>query len=285
VEFCLSKWILIATLIAGLARSQTQVAAPENARPAPTREEQRRILIAVSNYAEQYVDSLPNFICDQTTQQFEAGRKPKKWHQLDSLTSKLVFNKGREERSLELVNGRPVSAHRRVRTPLTSEGEFGILLREIFDPSTDTGFSWSNWETVDGHPVAVLNFSIDKSHSTLKLTGEMGSGIAPYRGSVTVDPQTGEIWKVTDAAFDIPPIVQTESIATTIVYGRVTIGEHSFLLPTHATVLLNTGDNNIRNEMSFDDYRKFESDSKITFTAVDSHDNSPVSSPPLSPDF
>ena len=232
----------------------------------------------MSDYASRYVDSLPNFICDQTTRQYEAGKKPKKWHELDSITAKLAFSKGREERSLEMVNGKPVSPKRRTRTPLTSEGEFGILLREIFDPDTDTAFSWSHWEQGDGRQLAVLNFSIDKSHSTLKLTGDFGSGIAPYRGSVTADPETGEIWKVADSAFDIPPIVQTESIATTIEYSRVTIGERSFLLPVRATVLLNTGENNIRNEMTFESYRKFESDSKVTFTADDTNVKNP--SPP-----
>ncbi len=262
--------ILALVGVSYLALAQTPSPPPAaEIKPAPTRVEQRQILAAVTEYAARYVDSLPDFICDQTVRQFEAGRKPKHWRQLDSLTSKLVFNKGREERSLEMVNGKPVSARRHVRTPLTSEGEFGILVREIFNPDTDTTFSWSGWEWINGRQMAVLNFSIDRRHSSLKLTGDMGSGIAPYRGTVTSDPDTGEIWKVTDEAFDIPRIVQTESIATSIEYDHITIAGRTYLLPVRAVVMLNTGENNIRNEMTFEGYRKFESDSTITFTAVD----------------
>src|SRR5579863_7194410 len=78
--------------------------------PPPNTVEQERLLAAMRGYAEQYIENLPNFICEQVTRQYRAGRKPNRWRQGDVLTSKLMFSQGQEQRSLQLVNDRPIRA-------------------------------------------------------------------------------------------------------------------------------------------------------------------------------
>src|SRR6202030_2901076 len=103
-----------------------------HAQTAPGPAEQDRLLTLMHQYAAQYVSSLPNFICVQETRQLEAGKRSNRWHKGDTLTSTLAFNKGRELRTLDRVNGRPIEAgSRRWRTPLVTEGEFGILLSRV----------------------------------------------------------------------------------------------------------------------------------------------------------
>lgn len=68
-------------------------------------------------YAAQYVSNLPNFLCLQVTRQFEAGKKSNRWHQGYTLVAKLSFNQGREERTLDSLNGKPVGPGKASRRP------------------------------------------------------------------------------------------------------------------------------------------------------------------------
>ena len=231
-----------------------------------------QVLDQIRNYAGQYVANLPNFLCEQVTRQFEAGRKPAHWHKGDTLTSRLIYSDGHEQRTLELVNGKSVSRGTRPwRTPLITEGEFGLLLDNVFSSSGGASFTPRGWDTIAGRRVAVFDYSIDVEHSALKLTlSDLAKAVVPYYGSVYADPSTGAIWRITNTISDIPAAIQTKSVSTTIDYDEVTIGNRKYLLPVHATVLMATDARNVRNEIEFNGYRKFEAESNITFTGPDS---------------
>lgn len=238
-----------------------------HAQTAPDPAEQDRLLTLMHQYAAQYVSSLPNFICVQETRQLEAGKRSNRWHKGDTLTSTLAFNKGRELRTLDLVNGRPVEAgSKRWRTPLVTEGEFGILLSRVLGPKSEAFFTWSRWETVRGKRLAVFDFSVDRQHSTLTLNlSDLVKAIVPYYGSLYADPDTGAVWRISDTASDIPAALLTREISTTIEYDEVSIGTNKFLLPVEAIVSLLLENKRVRNEMEFRNYRKFEADSSIVF--------------------
>jgi hypothetical protein len=237
------------------------------AQPAPSPAEQDQLLESMHNYAASYVSSLPNFICVQVTRQLEAGVKSNRWHKGDTLVSKLSFNQGREQRILDAVNGKPVSGGaNRWRTPLRTEGEFGIVLSRVLGPGSEAWFTWSRWEILRGKRLAVFDFSVDRQHSTLSLSlGELASAIVPYSGSVYADPETGAVWRITDAAREIPAKLFTRAISTTIDYDEIPIGDKKYRLPIEAVVSLLLENKKVRNELEFHDYRKFEADSAITF--------------------
>lgn len=257
------------------------MAAEVSAPGAPSPALQKKLLASIRQYAEEYVENLPNFICEQETRQFEAGKKPKHWHKGDTLSSKLVYNNGREERTLQFVNNHPVGTHPRFwRRPLVTEGEFGMLMERVFGSIADTDFSWADWQTIRGKQLAVFDYAIDKQHSTLSLTlGDTAKAVVPYHGSIYADPRTGAIWRITSNPSDIPPDLETKSIATTIDYDEVTIGGQAYVLPAQAVVNLVTLSNHIRNEITFSSYRKFETESRITYTP-DSGDGSALPDKP-----
>jgi hypothetical protein len=234
---------------------------------APSAAEQQRMLAEMRQYARQYVSNLPNFICVQVTRQFEAGKKGKHWRKGDSLTARLTYNQGREDRVLYLVNDKPVQpGSKRWRTPLVTEGEFGMLLSRVLAEDGTAAFTWSRWETIRGKRLAVFDYVVDKEHSVLSLSlGGYVKAVVPYTGSVYCDPATGAVWRITDTVSDIPPELQTKTIGTTIDYAEAAIGNSSYLLPLQATVSMTTDKNQIRNEMEFQNYRKFEAESSITF--------------------
>jgi hypothetical protein len=241
-------------------------AATLSAAETPDTAEQQRILDRIKQYASQYLENLPNFICARVTEQYEAGKKPDHWKQRDTLTAKLVFNQGREDQTLELVNGKEIHPGRFVPRPLETEGEFGILISDVLDGNTGAQVSWSGWEDLDGRRLAVFEYLVDLKHSTLTLgLGGVDRQFVPYRGRIYANPSNGEIWRITNSPFDIPGSVLTRSITTTIDYGFVDIGNRHFVLPLTASILLDTGHNNILNKVAFRNYRKFETESKITF--------------------
>jgi hypothetical protein len=237
------------------------------AQPAPSPAEQDKLLESMHNYAAGYVSGLPNFICVQVTRQLEAGKKSDRWHKGDTLVSKLSFNQGREQRVLDSVNGKPLRpGQNRWRAPLQTEGEFGLLLSRVLGPESEAWFTWSHWETLRGKRLAVFDFSVDKQHSTLSLSlSDLAKAIVPYTGSVYADPETGAVWRITDAATDIPAKLLTRAISTTIDYDEIPVGDKKYLLPAEAVVSLLLETKKVRNELEFHDYRKFEADSAITF--------------------
>lgn len=251
----------------------------------PSEAEQKHLLDSMRDYADQYTEKLPNFICQQVTEQYEAGKKPTHWRKGDTLTAKLVFNQGHEQRTLEQVNNKPTRfTGRPWRTPLTTEGEFGILLSNVFEPSTEAQFSWSGWDTFHGRQVAKFDYSVAREHSTLSLSlSDLAKAIVAYHGSVYADPASGAVWRITSESSVIPDSVRTKSIATTIDYDAVKIGSQNYLLPVAATVLMITDANHIRNEMQFQNYRKFEAESTITFGSEASDPAHPPEGAPKAP--
>lgn len=231
----------------------------------PEAVEQQRMLDKIRDYAGRYLNNLPNFVCARVTEQYEAGKKPEHWKQRDTLTSRLVFNQGREDQTLEFVNGKEVRPGHFISRRLETEGEFGILISNVLDGDTGAQIFWSHWEELRGRRLAVFEYVVDIKHSTLSLgLGGVGQFV-PYRGFIYADPSSGEVWRITNSPFDIPDSVLTKSIVTTIDYGSVDIGNRHFVLPLTASILLDTGHNNVLNKVSFRDYRKFEAESKITF--------------------
>lgn len=226
------------------------------------------MLDLAGNYAERYVSNLPDFLCDQVVRQFESGRKDH-WKEHETLTSRLTFVSGRERRTLEMVNGKGIEpGSRRWRTsPLVTEGEFGLLIASVFSDRSNADFHFKRWDTSNGKRLAVFDYTIDRQHSTLSLTlSDLGRAFIPYHGSFFVDAAAGTIWRISSEAEEIPQELRILNIVTTIDYGQVPVGPRQYILPITAEVLMTNADHHrVRHLMSFENYRKFEADSTITF--------------------
>jgi hypothetical protein len=225
-----------------------------------------QILSAARAYANRYISNLPSFICTQTVEQFESDKKARRWRKGDSLTSQLVWDQGREQRTLRLVNNQPLTDKSAWRSPLVSEGEFGNLLDSILGESSKAVFSWQGWDTMGEKHVAVFTYRVSQQDSSMRLTLGSWDAVVPFQGLVFTDADTGTVWRITNETKEIPPELETKSISRSVDYSDVVIGDTRFILPVHAEVVLDTGKGNIKNVLRFDSYRKFTAESHLSFS-------------------
>ena len=85
-------------------------------------------------------------------------------------------------------------------------GEFGSLLRSIFDPGSAAEFNWDHWGTLRGKRMAVFSYAIDSGHSnyTISYGEDQQRIITAYEGLVYADPDTGEVARIKFVAVNIP---------------------------------------------------------------------------------
>jgi hypothetical protein len=151
-----------------------------------------------------------------------------------------------------------------------STGEFGSLMREIFERKSEAEFSWDHWATLRGRRMAVFNYFIDSGHSAWSITYGADKNdeqriVTAYRGLIYADPNTGEIARIKFVAVDIPRTFPVSETTETLDYDLVEISGQQFVVPLKAVLLMKAGRESSKNEIEFRSYRKFESGSTITY--------------------
>ncbi len=248
--------------------------------PPPSSEEQAAIISQVRDYALNYSKELPDFICTQVTRRYAApppGTKyggpagsPPSWHALDTLTIKLSYFEQKEDYKLILVNNTITKQDYKTLGGATSTGDFGSMMKDIFEPSTEARFEWDHWGTLRGRRVMAFAYRVAQSHSQWHITYERSMDIVPaYHGLIYVDNKTHDIMRVTLAAEDIPETFPVKLTDTVLDYDFQDISGHTFLLPLKATTTMATGDYMTKNDEEFRIYRKYSAESAISFDSAD----------------
>jgi hypothetical protein len=247
--------------------------------PPPDSVEQKHVLGEVKDYAMNYTNSLPDFICVQVTRRYVDPSGLESWIHADTVTERLSYFEKHEDYKVVLVNNRPVEmAHERL-GGTTSSGEFGTMLHEIFSPETGTDFEWDRWATLRGRRMHVFFYRVTTANSKYRITEQEShqSIIAGYRGYIFVDRETHAVMKITLEGEDIPPSFPIRDVHLSLDYDFQKIGDREFILPLKAVLTSRVGPKAlVRNEVEFRIYRKFTAESVIK--AVDME--TPESLPP-----
>ena len=90
--------------------------------------------------------------------------------------------------------------------------------------------------------------------------------VAGYSGYIYADADTGLILRMTLRAEDIPVDYPIQKVEQVLDYDFTKIGESEFLLPLKSVVKSRSGKMLTKNELEFRAYRKFGTESVITFT-------------------
>ncbi len=233
---------------------------------APPAAEQKQIIDDVREYALNYVKRLPDFICTQVTRRYIDPAGLEFWQRTDVITTRLSYFEKKEDYKVLLVNNRMTEIPYDKLGGATSTGEFGTLLKEIFEPETDATFQWERWATLRGKRVHVFNFRVSQARSQWRISYQRTMEIVPgYRGLIYVDRDAPVVLRITMDAENIPVSFPIQQASTVLDYDFTDIAGNAYLLPLRAVVRMREGKFLIKNEVEFRLYRKFGAEATITF--------------------
>jgi len=216
-----------------------------------------------------YAQSLPDFLCSEIIERYAApaedGVKTGGWMHTDTLTVKLSYSQRTESHKLELVNGKRTDRKFEELEGATNSGEFGGILRTVFDPGSQAAFDWDSAKTVSGRRIAVYQYAVSAANSPYYLRNNSRKGIVGLHGTVEVDAETGEAWRLTFIAYDIPKQLEVQSSSSTVEYALANVAGRNYLLPARSETEMHSSEMWARNKMEFRGYRKFSADSVIDF--------------------
>lgn len=250
--------------------------------PAPDSVRQQQILEQIKQYALNYTQNLPNFVCVEVIRRFVDPNTQDNYRSLGDVLAKVSYNQGQEKYEVYSVNGH-IAESSLDKVAATggaiSSGEFGSMMSEVFQEKSQAQFGWDHWATLRGRRVAVFNYYISSGHSNYSISYSGSPGdeqriITAYKGLIYADENTGEVARIRFEAVDIPASFPVRQASETLDYDLVEINGQKYICPLSARLFMTSGRDRTKNELDFHNYRKFGTESSIVY------DTNPTAPPP-----
>lgn len=256
------------------------------AEPGQLTADQVNLLEAARAVAMQYTNMLPDFICTQITHRLTArsiagtsslgagvtGRSPigsisnGLGFSNDVIEEQLTYVGGTESYQVLTVNGKKVTGmdHMQFQGAI-SEGEFGSMLVEVFDPRSHTTFKWSHVAHQHGRFAWVYDFHVPSESGTSVVTQDSDKVlVVSLSGQVFIDPETKNVLEIS-SKLDLPINFPIRLAQRSIEFAMQQIAGKSYNLPAHSLVHLEDSSQTYDNRIDFKDYHRFASESTIHF--------------------
>ena len=236
--------------------------------------EQARVLEAVRASALQYTHQLPNFICKQITHREVLKTKPNalgvsshgQTLTRDTIEEQLTYNGGKESYNVLTVNGHKAFAEDHLQfAGAISSGEFGTIFTIVFDPGSNTTFSWDREAKVGGRRAWAFKYHVPKEAGTVVVYQETHSTIvAPFSGEVLIDPENSDVLEIS-SQLELPADFPIRKVDRKIDYAVHEIGGKIYRLPAHSELHMEQGAMEFNNKIAFASYHHFSTESKLHF--------------------
>jgi hypothetical protein len=238
----------------------------------PSSVEQEAILDEIRANAINYSNNLPNFLCTQVTRRSaDPTGSGDHWKQLDTIQEQLSFFDHREKYVVTMMNGQPVTNrdHQKL-GGATSEGEFGSMLYDIFNPATEADFHWEKWTTWHGRRTHIYSFEVSQQRSRYDIYHGPSDRhvVSAYKGLVYADAETRNVMRIVMECVNLPYDFPIQAVTQELRYKIAKIADQEFLLPEISE--LNSRENHylVKNVISYHLYRKFSVEDKISYDAI-----------------
>lgn len=273
---------------------------------APAAASQQAMLNLSVHYVAGTFKRLPNFLATRTTRSFDdiplvvthSGWSPSnaELHLAGTFEQEVTYRNGKEEVLRSMTTSEKATKRGSSPPGLTSTGEFGPVLVTVLRDASKGNIEWSHWETTKTGAVAVFNYEVPEGSSHYEVNfccvrsaedpGAYGNGLSGldvdrdnsyrgtpgYHGSLTIDPETGTILRITvDPELKANGPIMRSSIE--VEFGPVEIGGKTYECPVRSIAVSDAksrpgGDMSTRtirriNEVTFTDYHRFGSTSQI----------------------
>jgi hypothetical protein len=238
-------------------------------RPAPPLKDQERIIEEAREVALSYTKKLPDFICLQYTRRLVDRMGNGYFQEYSTLAERLSYFDQKEEYKFISENGSS-STTPKSRESLggaISSGEFGSMLREIFEPETATEFHFERWGNWHGHICYVYNYHVSKENSRWTIDYEHGAQTyrPAYSGLIYIERDAPVVIKLTLVAEGIPSSFPIQEARSSLEYEYQEISGQQFLLPVRSEMTMRDSKAISKNEVEFRNYRKYSAEAVIKF--------------------
>ena len=270
-----------------------EAAAPRAVIPPPSSIEQARILDEIVEHARNYAQGLPNYMCIQVTRRHRDLSGGDDWRPVDTIQEQLSYVDHRESYKVVNYNGQAVANMEHNQLPgggAISSGEFGTLFTEIFSPQSDTRFDWDHWATLRGKRMYVYSYKVEqaRSHYTIFEGLTNRTVTSGYHGLIYADRDSKMVMRWTLDCDTIPADFPVKDVKLDVNYDNVDIAGKSYILPLKTEVKsLAQGPRGRQaswNEAEFHLYRRFSTESSITFDTPDPIPDDQTKEQPAVPD-
>jgi hypothetical protein len=248
-------------------------------KPPPSSQEQGAILDEVRDYALNYSKNLPDYICTLVVRRYAAplpggrygGRRGDEpgWQLQNTLTVKLSYFDQKEDYKLILFNNTPTQQDYNKLGGSRSSGDFGTLLRQVFEPETEAHFEWDHWGLLRNRPTYVFSYSVKEERSRWHVSADQEDVIPAYKGLIYVDQETKQVLRISLEAVDLPPSFPVRQASDQLDYDYQDVGGQQFLLPLKNKVIINGSEVLTRNDNEYHLYHKYSADSAIQFDVTE----------------
>ena len=259
---------------------------PTEAKPIPpaSAAEQKKVLGEATEYALNYEKNLPNFICTQVTRRFE-DPNGSGFRTLDTINERLSYFDHHEDYKVTMVNNKPVDTAHDKLSGATSSGEFGSIMREIFAAQTQTKFDWDHWGTLRERRMYVYNYRVSLANSDYHIIIHKQSinVVVGYHGLIFVDADQHMVHRITLQAENIPESCPVKDLNLTLDYDFQNIGGSDYLLPLRFEIKSREGRTLAKNDVDYHLYRKFGTETTITFDTPDPIPEDKTKEKPVTP--
>lgn len=242
----------------------------------PSTEQQQQILDGIREYAMNYTQGLPNFICNQITHRnVDPTGTGDNFHEMDKLQEQLTYFEHHENYKVVAVNGQLVNNKQHNKLGGTiSEGEFGSMMYEIFMPESQTEFAFDHLGKWDGRIVNEFRYHIPKERSHYSITDENAGRtvIAGYHGMVYASADSSAVVRITLETEEIPADFPVQDVKLDLRYDIAKISDQEYMVPVKWDMHSRDGKYLVWNWAEFALYRKFETTSSLKFDTDDDPD-------------
>jgi hypothetical protein len=249
----------------------------------PDSQEREKILDAVREYALNYTQSLPNFICTQVIRrQEDPTGTGDHYKSVDKIQEQLTYYEHQEKYKVLAVNSQMVENRDHMKMGgAMSEGEFGSMMYEIFEPSSGAEFEWTKFGKLDGVIMNVFSYKItqERSHYSI-IHNDTNRVISGYHGLIYARKDDNVIIKITLECDTIPATFPIQDVKQELWYAAAKISGREFILPQKWESHSRDGHMLAFNAAEFALYRKYEAETSIKFDTDDNDDKKDENKPP-----
>lgn len=261
-------------LLALLSSALPAPAQTENPNRAPSASEQSAALAAIREYALNYTQRLPDYVCTQVRRQTISpdaqnpnGPQPRR---TDVIEAQVGYADHRDMQKITTIDGKPAaSADPRNLPESFSRGEFGTLQQRIFDPQTATEFRWDRWVTRDKRQMYVFSYRVPKSKGYVIQEGKRTTVVA-FKGLIYADAGTKAVMRIEMQGVDFPGSSSYQSLTLKLNYKLIKVAEQEFVLPSDFEFNSRQSGGTTEVDAEYRNYRRFSADATIQFGVVDS---------------